>query len=120
MIAPKGSVEVTTETLDAFCAKQGVDSLPILKMDVQGGEGLVLAGAERMLSAGAIDLIYTEVNFATMYAGQSDFHALCAVLAKHKYDLYWLYNLNRGRDGLVAWGDAIFVGPTLRSELRRP
>jgi hypothetical protein len=119
MIAPKGSVEVTTETLDAFCAKQGIDSLPILKMDVQGGEAIVLAGASRMLSAGAIDLIYTEFLFAPLYEGQADFHSICETLGGHGYSLYWIYNLTRGRDGLVAWGDAIFLGPSLREMLRR-
>ena len=119
MIAPRGSVEVEATTLDAFCAEHGIDALPILKMDVQGGEGLVLSGSGRMLSAGAIDVIYTEVNFAPMYEGQSDFHALCAALARYRYELYWLYDLNRGRDGLIAWGDAIFVGPALRAEMRR-
>jgi hypothetical protein len=55
-----------------------------------------------------------------MYEGQADFHSLCAALGQYGYSLYWLYNLCRGRDGLLAWCDATFVSPSLREQMRRP
>jgi FkbM family methyltransferase len=117
IVGSAGEVEVTTTTLDDFCAQNGIDTLPILKMDIQGGELLALRGAERMLSRHAIDLVYTEVLFAEHYEGQGDFAELSLHLRDRGYSLYGLYDLKRGRNGLLGWGDAIFVSPKLRAAL---
>ena len=61
-------IEVPCETLDAFCAGRGIDRIEFIHMDVQGAEGLVLAGAARMLTrTGAI---WLEVAGAELYCGQ--------------------------------------------------
>ena len=72
-----------------------------------------------MLEAKAIDLIYTEVVFVEQYEGQADFHDLCRFLRDRDYTLYGLYNLNPGRDSILAWGDAILIAPRLRHPLDR-
>jgi hypothetical protein len=35
------------------------------------------------------------------------------------YTLYGLYDLTAGQDSILAWGDAIFVGPRIRQSLGR-
>jgi FkbM family methyltransferase len=42
---------VQTTTLDALCMKHGIDSIDVLKVDVQGLEVRVLRGAEKILRA---------------------------------------------------------------------
>jgi len=42
---------VQTTTLDALCKKHGIDSIDVLKIDVQGLEVRVLRGAEKILKA---------------------------------------------------------------------
>ena len=53
---------VATTTLDAYCSEHGLDRIDVLKVDVEGHETQVLAGAERMLDEGRIDLMILEVD----------------------------------------------------------
>ncbi len=119
LIKPVGSVDVPTTTLDDFCSGHAIDRIDVLKMDIQGGELMALQGASRMLESKAIDLIYTEVVFVELYEGQADFHDLCRFLSDYDYTLFGLYNLNSGRDSILAWGDSIFIAPRLRDLLDR-
>ena len=101
------TVDVRTVTLDAFCEAEGLTRIDLLKMDIQGGEGLALRGAAGLLSRQAVRLIYVEVLFASLYAGQASFCDLTRILDGHGYGLFGLYNLMYGERGL-GWGDAIF------------
>ena len=108
--APDSSriIEVPTVTLDGFCAREGIAAIDLLKMDIQGGEGLALEGAAGLLSRRAVRLICLEVLFAPLYQGQAYFCDVAAILARHRYrlgGLYWLHQDERG----LAWGDAIFL-----------
>jgi FkbM family methyltransferase len=104
---PPRTIEVTAITLDEFCRAEGLPRIDLLKMDIQGGEGLALRGAERLLAQHAVRLIYIEVLFAPLYEGQAAFCDLSAILTRHGYQLFGLYNLVHGDRGL-GWGDAIF------------
>ena len=119
LIGNVGSVEIQSTTLDNFCDTSGISTIPILKMDVQGGELLVLRGGSSLLSTGAIDLIYTEVSFVALYEGQAVFHDIFEYLAGHRYALYGLYNLFTGRNGFLVQADAIFLSPRMCGFLRR-
>ena len=46
-----GTEKVKTTTLDALCRQKGIRSIDVLKIDVQGFEGRVLAGAHKILQA---------------------------------------------------------------------
>jgi FkbM family methyltransferase len=115
ILLSKGRVDVPVVTIDQFCADRGIAAIDVLKMDIQGYERHALAGAAGMLARGAVGLIYTEVLFAPQYEGQAYYHDLAAHLDKLGYRPYGLYHLMRGRDGALAWADAIFVGPRLRA-----
>ena len=112
-------MDVPTTTLDDFCSRHAIDRVNVLKMDIQGGELMALQGASGMLESKAVDLIYTEVLFVELYEGQADFHDLCRFLCDCDYTLYGLYDLNSGRDSILAWGDAIFIAPRVRQSLDR-
>ena len=59
---------VPTETLDHFCARRGLSQVDFIHMDVQGAEGLVLAGARDMLPK--VRAIWLEVATREAYQGQ--------------------------------------------------
>ena len=62
----KVSCELTTG--DAYCAANGIARIDMLKLDVEGAEGLALAGFETMLADGRIDVIQFEYGMANIYS----------------------------------------------------
>lgn len=56
----QASGQVETETLDSLCAKNGVVNIGFLKIDVQGAEGRVIAGARHILMASPAVILMTE------------------------------------------------------------
>jgi FkbM family methyltransferase len=57
------SVAVPTISIDNFCAQQGLTVVELMKIDVQGNEPEVLAGAESLLTRNAIRTIFLELNW---------------------------------------------------------
>jgi FkbM family methyltransferase len=112
-----GCIDVDTITLDEFCKREQIDEIQILKMDIQGGELMALQGAKHILSSHSIDLIYTEVQFAKIYKDQANFYNLCEFLEQYGYVMYGLYDLNYGENGVLAWGDAIFISQEIEASL---
>jgi FkbM family methyltransferase len=60
-VHPK-QIAVECTTLDEFCASERVQEIDVLKIDVEGCDLLVLRGAERLLSQGAVRFVYIEFN----------------------------------------------------------
>lgn len=110
-------VETNTIKIDDFCYQHKIDKIHILKMDIQGGELKALKGATHLLGQQSIDLLYTEVSFVKLYEGQAFFYELCEFLKEYGYVLYGLYSLQYGKNGVLAWGDAIFISSNLEKEL---
>jgi len=107
--ASSRAIEVTTETIDAFCLSHDISHIDLLKMDTQGAELLVFKGAERMLETGSIDIIYTEMQFAELYEGAALADQIIGRLGGHGYRLHNLYDPHHNQRGELCWGDAIFV-----------
>jgi FkbM family methyltransferase len=109
LMEPVCQLEVDAVRLDDFCRDQRIDRIDVLKIDVQGGEALVLKGGAGMLAARAVRLVCLEVLFAPMYAGQAFFRDVDLLLGQAGYCLFGLYNaVYSGRDGM-AWADAIYL-----------
>lgn len=106
--------EVSTANLDAEFAGKQID---ILKMDVQGSELDILKGASKLLQAGDIKLIYTEVCFIPHYEGAPLFDAIFQYLDSFGYSLYGIYNEMHAPDGQLRFADCIFINPSLRKKL---
>ena len=62
-----GEVEVRVTTLDAALAREGVERCDVVKLDVEGAEALVLAGAGEVL-AGHRPLVLLELQEASLAA----------------------------------------------------
>jgi FkbM family methyltransferase len=114
-VLTEGAVDVAVETLDGFCQKQGLESLSIVKLDVQGWEDQVIAGARQILRRGHVDLFFTEVNFVYVYEEQTKIWDLMRSLNEHGYQLYDLYGARRSSAGQLKWCDALFTSPAFRA-----
>lgn len=114
------TLEIGCVTIDAFCARERIERIDILKMDVQGGELGVLKGAARLLREHRIKLIYSEVYFLPFYRDQPLFEDICSFLAGHGYRFLFPYGLVFGSStGRLQWGDAIFVSPDVAVDKAR-
>jgi FkbM family methyltransferase len=104
---PDKSVEVPAVTLDGFAAAEGLSEIDLLKMDIQGGEAMALEGAAGLLKRRAVRVLYLEVQFFPLYAGQPYFCDVAGILHQHGYQLFGLYDLVHSERG-IGWADAIF------------
>lgn len=102
-------LKVSVDTLDHVTERLGIETLDILKIDVQGAELEVLRGAEKLLREGRIDIIYSEVLFAENYSGQSDFCDIWFHLKQFGYAAWDLFPFLHTKLGRLWTANAIFV-----------
>jgi FkbM family methyltransferase len=57
------SIEVQTTTLDAYCESLGAQRVHVVKIDTEGHDCNVLAGASRLLNESRVDVIQFEYNY---------------------------------------------------------
>lgn len=84
-------IQVPTATIDAFCEKEGIFGVDILKVDAEGAEQSIFRGAARMFSRRAIRFVFMEVCFRPQYVGMALFQDLDADLKRAGFRLYRLY-----------------------------
>lgn len=58
--------EIPVRRLDIFCSENGISSIDLLKIDVEGGELGVLKGAGSLIGSGAIKLIQFEFGICNI------------------------------------------------------
>jgi FkbM family methyltransferase len=104
----KNRYEVDVITLDDYCESRRIGRIDILKTDTQGFDMQVLVGAERLLRASAVHLIYTEVIFSDMYRGLPRFDETYAFLADRGFKLVSFYDFYY-QNGRASWTDALFI-----------
>lgn len=112
------AVRIRTQTVDDFCAEQGITAIDILKMDVEGHELGVIEGARGMLDAGRIRCVYGEVGFGAHDGGHTpfpDFHATMLARGFEFAGLYepWRDPPNRHR---YEFASAMYWNPNYRVE----
>lgn len=94
-VAAPEPIEVACRTLDDVCAALGVTHIDYLKIDVEGAEAEVLAGASGLLAAGVVDALQFEYGGTFADAGTT---------------LAGVFEFLRFRDYvLLAWRDGAFV-----------
>jgi FkbM family methyltransferase len=80
------SVDIKIDTVDAVARAQGVDTIDLLKIDVEGYELQVLKGAEGLLSQGRIRYVFAECVLAPdTESPHTSFFDLHAVLERHGF-----------------------------------
>jgi FkbM family methyltransferase len=79
----------------------------LLKIDVQGCEKEVLAGAGTLLPV--VQAIYVECSFMELYEGQALADEIIALLQGHGFRLKGIYNLSYNNKGTAIQGDFLFL-----------
>jgi FkbM family methyltransferase len=105
------TVEVEMNTLDHFCAERGIESIDLLKTDVQGYELEVFKGAKSMLESNGIQAVFCEVNIHKLYDGQCSFEEIYTYLKGYGFNLCGFYSIVREDGWHIHWADALFIRP---------
>jgi FkbM family methyltransferase len=99
---------VRVDTLDAFLPELKLEARVFLKLDVQGFEGRVLRGAERVLTY--VHYVLAETSFQPLYEGQDSFEEIFLFLGDHGFEYKGsLDQLSSPADGGILEADALFV-----------
>jgi FkbM family methyltransferase len=100
------TLRVPTLTLTQLLQEQHLESVDLLKLDLQGAERLVLTGSEEVLPR--IRVIYTEVFFERLYADAWLFWEVNEFLAARGFKLCGISNVAHGRNGDLLQANAVF------------
>ena len=100
---------VQVETLDHFCTTHAIDSIDLLKIDTQGFELPVLTGGTNLFTQRTIGAVLLELNFSSLYDGQSDPLAIMHLLRSHNMRLVDFYEKERINGRELSWTTALFV-----------
>jgi FkbM family methyltransferase len=100
------TVSVPTMTLSALMEAQQLETVDLLKLDLQGAERFVLTGGESVLDR--VNVIYTEIFFEHLYAGAWLFGEMNEFLAARGYKVCGLSNIVHAPDGDLVQANATF------------
>ncbi len=102
-------VDAQFRQLDTVLATLQLRRIDLLKLDVQGSESLVMAGAKLATQARAIRLIYAEIITQPTYQGQPRLDEALAVFYRAGFDLFNIFDSNHAADGRLRQFDALFT-----------
>ena len=100
--------------LDDWAREEGVETVDLLKLDIQGAELRALEGAADLLKR--TRCILTEVHYYPNYDGASLLDEVWGHLRTRGFSLYQLYSNWGASDGQLVQGDAVFVSEAVRNE----
>ena len=83
---PHTSIKKNTISLDNYCREKSINSIDILKLDVQGYELNILKGAKTILNN--VNLIITEVSFIDVYVDCPLVNEVIQYLDSYQFQLF--------------------------------
>jgi|GEM_PF-1037034 len=105
-------IEVETASLDDWAAANLPTGNLIMKVDVQGAEGLLLDGGKKTIGHRVI-AFFCETAIVPLYSGEPDFFALHRrMTVELGFVLAQIYPCARGRAGEALYTDALWVKPS--------
>lgn len=110
-------IEVATMTLDEYVEVHDINNISLLKLDVQGAEKKVIAGASKTFAENRVDSVYVELTNIATYHGQPRIAELLFCLEHRRFELHSIHNIDCGTNGFIRQFDALFFHTSIRSML---
>lgn len=108
LMKKKGEIKVRSKTLDKWATDKKLDSIDIIKLDLQGNELAALRGAIQLLENNKVKAILSEVSFISQYKNQPLAPELINMLNDYDFDLFNIYQINY-HHGQILQADALFL-----------
>jgi FkbM family methyltransferase len=105
-LAVARTIKVQTVTLSELMRREELQTVDLLKLDLQGAERLVLTAGTEVLDR--VQVIYTEVFFEPLYAGAWLFWETNEFLTSRGFKLCGLSNIVHAEDGDLVQANATF------------
>ena len=112
-ICPQGATikhleEIRVVTIDEWVKRRGNPAIQLMKFDIQGAELKALRGATCLLGGPTL-LVYAEIWFNPAYDGAAIYSEVDLFLREYGFVLYDIFRPKYNRDGMIMWGNAIFL-----------
>lgn len=117
-----GSAEhVKVDTIDAFCARQGIGTIDFLKVDTEGYDLEVLKGTSGLLQAQRVDLLQVEAGMNPLNHKHVPLTAFLSFLEPLGYMLFGIYDQTPEWDGDVRlrFSNPVFISTRYMESLGR-
>ncbi len=103
---PVGDIEVDSITIDEFCQQHGIEHIDLMKIDAEGHELAILAGAKNMLKNCSVLVL----EFGLDDADQRHCHLseLTSVLSSTSFRLIDIHDMGVKEDGRFDYANAVF------------
>ena len=109
------TIEVNTKTLELWSKEKNIQTIDILKLDLQGGELDALNGAKKLFELGNIKVVLCEVMFSKCYEKQPNWTEIVYFLESFDLKLMNFYQ-PFFQHGQIIQADLIFVAKNTISE----
>jgi len=106
--ASVGQIEVPCTTIDKYCQKNGIRRIDLLKIDVEGAEDLVIAGAAETLQNAIVSNVLIEVTFGDLYQKSTEPLKLFGLMKDFGYHMMGIYH-QQVRNRRLAWADVLWT-----------
>jgi FkbM family methyltransferase len=101
-------VQITVRSLDSIAEELTLKGPILMKVDVQGFEMEVLAGATRTLEL--VDILVLETSFVELYAGQPLFDEIYRFLQPYRFSYAGsVEQIQDPHDGTILYADSVFI-----------
>jgi len=112
-ICPQGATvkhleEIRVVTIDEWAKQNGNPAIQLMKFDIQGAELKALQGATCLLGGPTL-LVYAEIWFNPVYDGAAIYSEVDLFLREFGFVLYDIFRPKYDRNGMIMWGNAIFL-----------
>ncbi|MGB2807280.1 MAG: FkbM family methyltransferase [Sedimentisphaerales bacterium] len=104
----KSLEKVKVVTIDEWAKRNDDPAIQLMKFDIQAAELKALHGAVCVLQNSTL-LVYTEIWFNPIYEEGAIFSEIDLFFRKYGFVLYDIFKPKYGPDGLILWGNAIFL-----------
>jgi FkbM family methyltransferase len=103
-----GQIEVPCTTIDNYCQEHGIRRIDLLKIDVEGAETLVIAGATETLQNEIVANVLIEVTFGDLYQQRPNPLQLFEMMEDVGYHLTGVYH-QQIRGNRLNWADVLWT-----------
>lgn len=102
------TTSISLTSIDAFCIRENIGRINLLKTDTEGFDLEVLKGASKMMEKGLIDFVFAECEFDRVISDvHTSFFELHDFMKSKNFRLVTIYT-DRADERGFQWGNALF------------